>query len=54
MNQSYHIVLENGLGCELDGRFASTEDEIKGAILALAQETVFAAGDVIRVIEVQR
>lgn len=49
----YHIVLENRLGCELDGRFATNEDDIKGAILSLTRECEFSAGDVIRVIELE-
>jgi len=47
----YHIVLENCVGGELDGRFAKDEDDIQEAILALAKECVFRDGDVIRVIE---
>lgn len=50
----FHVVLENSLGCELDGRFAAKEDEIKGAVLALANECELAPGDVIRVVETQR
>jgi len=48
----YHIVLENRLGCELDGRFASSEDDIKSAVIALAKDAVLAEGDVIRIREV--
>lgn len=48
----YHIVLENSAGCELDGRFAANEDEIKGAVLALVEADEIAPGDVIRVVEV--
>lgn len=47
----YHIVLENRLGCELDGRYAATENEISGAVAALAKDSIIADGDVIRVIE---
>lgn len=47
----YHIVLENSLGCELDGRFAASEDEIKDAVIALAREDVLSDGDVIRIVE---
>lgn len=50
----FHVVLENSLGCELDGRFAANEDEIKGAVLALVTDDVINPGDVIRVIETQR
>jgi hypothetical protein len=48
----YHIVLENNLGCELDGRFAKDEDDIKSAIEALVRDCDFVAGDVIRIVEV--
>lgn len=48
----YHVVLENSAGCELDGRFAANEDEIKGAVQTLVDECVLAPGDVIRVVEV--
>lgn len=48
----FHIVLENSSGCELDGRFAKDENDIKKAIEALVRDCDFAPGDVIRVIEV--
>lgn len=47
----YHIVLENSLGCELDGRFAKVEDDIKGAVRALVDDCELAEGDVIRIVE---
>lgn len=47
----YHIVLENGHGCELDGRFAKGEDDIKSAVQALVDDCELAEGDVIRIIE---
>ena len=47
----YHIVIENSFGCELDGRFAKNEKDIKPAMLALIEACIIAPGDVIRVIE---
>jgi hypothetical protein len=47
----FHIVLENGAGCELDGRFAKTDDDIKSAVQALVDDCELAEGDVIRIVE---
>lgn len=47
----YRIVLENSQGCELDGRIAATEEDIKGATLALVEDVELAPGDVIRIVE---
>jgi hypothetical protein len=47
----YHVVLENSIGGELDGRFAANEDDIGEAVASLARECVFAPGDTIRIIE---
>jgi hypothetical protein len=46
----YHIILKNSAGCELDGRFATTKEDIKGAVLALVKDCVIEPGDVIQVI----
>lgn len=47
----YHVVLENSLGCELDGRYAKNDTDIRDAIVALLDGAILADGDVIRVIE---
>ena len=46
----FHVVLESKAG-ELDSRFAADDESIRDAIIDLASRSIFADGDVIRVIK---